>query len=125
MLPTLNGRIQTRIFVLARGRRPVDAADHAAAARAPAPLADAYTTTFVVLLTVAVLGVGWELVYHLLQQFRWEKDWPTFFGLITAINEGVLVWLLLEAGAVPGIDGPVPLVGVPASSSSRPGWSCG
>ena len=21
-------------------------------------------------------------------QFRWEKDWPTLFGLLTVINEG-------------------------------------
>jgi hypothetical protein len=108
MLPTLNGRVQTRIFVslvvggiwtlLITPLLPV-----------PGTLADAYATTFVVLLTVTVLGVGWELVYHFVQQFRWEKDWPTFFGLITAINEGALVWLLLEFETVPGIDRPVPL----------------
>ena len=107
MLPTLNGRLQTRVFVtlvvgglwtlLITPLLPV-----------PGTLPDAYATTFVVLLAVTVLGVGWELLYHLLQQFRWEKDWPTFFGLVTAVNEGVLVWLLLAAGAVPGIDGPVP-----------------
>ncbi len=50
------------------------------------------------LLTVLVLGVGWEFVYHVLQQFRWEKDWPTLFGLLTAINEGMLVWLLVHQG---------------------------
>jgi hypothetical protein len=107
MLPTLNGRLQTRVFVtlvvgglwtlLITPLLPV-----------PGTLGDAYATTFVVLLAVTVLGVGWELVYHLLQQFRWEKDWPTFFGLVTAINEGALLWLLLQYGAVPGIDGPVP-----------------
>jgi hypothetical protein len=37
-----------------------------------------------------------------LQQFRWEKDWPTMFGLLTGVNEGLLVWALLAAGAVPG-----------------------
>ena len=108
MLPTLNGRLQTRVFVtlvvgglwtlLITALLPV-----------PGTLPDAYATTFVVLLAVTVLGVGWELLYHLLQQFRWEKDWPTFFGLITAVNEGALVWLLLELEVVPGIDGPVPL----------------
>ena len=107
MLPTLNGRLQTRVFVtlvvgglwtlLITPLLPL-----------PGTLPAAYATTFVVLLAVAVLGVGWELLYHLLQQFRWEKDWPTFFGLVTAVNEGVLLWLLLAAGAVPGIGGPVP-----------------
>ena len=39
-------------------------------------------------LIVVVLGVGWELVYHLLMQFRWEKDWPTLFGLLVGVPEG-------------------------------------
>jgi hypothetical protein len=74
----------------------------------PGTLPDAYGTAFLVLLAVAVLGLGWELLYHLLQQFRWEKDWPTFFGLVTAVNEGALLWLLVEQSAVPGL-GPLPL----------------
>ena len=107
MLPTLNGRLQTRVVVtlvvgglwtlLITPLLPL-----------PGTLPDAYATTSVVLLAVTVLGVGWELLYHLLQQFRWEKDWPTLFGLLTAVNEGVLLWLLLAADAVPGLDGPVP-----------------
>jgi len=28
-------------------------------------------------------------------QFRWEKDWPSMFGLLTLVPEGVLVWVLL------------------------------
>ncbi len=101
MLPTLSGRIQTRIFTLAvfggiwtlliTPLLPIDG-----------PLGSACKATFIVLLTVIVLGIGWEFVYHFLQQFRWEKDWPTLFGLLTAINEGLLVWILLAAGAVPG-----------------------
>jgi hypothetical protein len=64
-----------------------------------------YKTTYIILATVAVLGVIWELIYHGIQQFRWEKDWPTLFGFITCVNEGALVWILLKAEAVPGIDG--------------------
>ncbi len=102
MLPTLMGRIQSRIFILAvigslwtllitlvlpdRGR-----------------LATAYGVTFRILAAVIVLGIGWEFVYHGLQQFRWEKDWPTLFGLVTAVNEGLLIWLLLQLGAIPGV----------------------
>ena len=47
---------------------------------------------------------GWEFVYHFLQQFRWEKDWPSLFGLVTGVNEGALVWVLASAGAIPGVD---------------------
>jgi hypothetical protein len=99
VLPTLNGRIQTRIFLLAvvgsiwtliiTPVLPIDA-----------PLSTAYKVTFSVLLVTTVLGVVWELIYHGIQQFRWEKDWPTLFGLLTAIPEGLLVWFLFKGGAV-------------------------
>src|SRR5260370_1396441 len=66
-----------------------------------------YRDAFLVLATVTVLGIGWECLYHLLMQWRWEKDWPTLFGLVTLVPEGLLVWLLLAAKAVPGIVGTV------------------
>jgi len=76
MVPTLAGRIQTRIAVLAVGER--------------------YEASFLVLGVVIALGVGWEFLYHGLQQFRWEKDWPALFGLVTGVPEGVVVWLVLR-----------------------------
>ncbi len=102
MLLTLNGRIQTRIFMtlVLGGLITLIITPFL-------PHDPDYRTTFIVLLTVCVLGIGWEVVYHLIQQFRWEKDWPTLLGLLTAINEGALVWLLLELGWVPGIEGEV------------------
>jgi hypothetical protein len=109
VLPTLNGRIQTRIFLLlvVGGIWTLLLTPMLSLG---APLGTAYRATFVVLLTVLVLGIGWELVYHFLQQFRWEKDWPTLFGLVTAINEGIVVWLLVRNGSVPGLPFPVPTV---------------
>jgi hypothetical protein len=102
VLPTLSGRIQTRIFLLAVVGSiwtliitPV--------LPTGASLAASYGATFSVLLVVLVLGVLWELVYHGIQQFRWEKDWPTLFGLLTAIPEGLLVWFLFAGGAIPWI----------------------
>lgn len=103
MLPTLNGRIQTRLFMLATWGALLTLLLTPVLPHDPD-----HRTTYLVLATVAVLGVLWELAYHLLMQFRWEKDWPTLFGLLTLVNEGALVWLLLELEAVPGIDGEVP-----------------
>ncbi|HEX8303913.1 MAG TPA: hypothetical protein VF612_03475 [Jatrophihabitans sp.] len=107
MVPTLYGRIQTRVFLLAligsivtlaiTPFLPVDG-----------PLGDRYQATFVVLASVAVLGIGWELIYHLLMQLRWEKDWPTLFGLLTLVPEGVLVGALAVAGTLPYLPGSVP-----------------
>ena len=100
MLPTLNGRIQTRIFMLATWGALITLL------LTPVLPGDPdYKTTYIILATVAVLGVIWELIYHGIQQFRWEKDWPTLFGFITCVNEGALIWLLLELEVVPGIDG--------------------
>ena len=108
MTPTLFGRIQTRIFVLlvvggiwtaiVVPFLPVSGPGLVITEFSGSGLADVYVAAFTILLGVTVLGVLWELPYHLLQQFRWEKDWPTFFGLITIVNEGLLVWLLGRAG---------------------------
>jgi hypothetical protein len=102
MVPVLLGRIQTRLILLAVVGSAVTAV--------VSPLVGAgYRTTFAVLAAVAVLGIGWELLYHLLMQFRWEKDWPSLFGLLTAVPEGALLWLLLDAGLVPTVDTAPPL----------------
>jgi hypothetical protein len=100
MVPTLAGRIQTRLFTLA-----VIGSLLTLLVTPLLPLAgsvaDDYRTTFTVLAAVAVLGVGWEAVYHGLQQFRWEKDWPMSFGLLTGVNEGALVFFLGRADVAP------------------------
>jgi hypothetical protein len=105
MLPTLNGRIQSRIFFLATigsfwtfimaSILPANGASHSIR----------YQDAFVVLLWTTIFGIGWECVYHFLMQWRWEKDWPTFFGLITLVNEGLLVYFLADRGDLPGIYG--------------------
>lgn len=100
MIPTLAGRVQTRLFVLATVGAALTAL---LTLLLPMSFADAY----LVLLAVAVIGVGWELLYHLLMQFRWDKDWPTMFGLVTAVPEGLAMWVLLDLGLVPGVEGPV------------------
>ena len=106
MVPTLNGRIQTRVFLLAviGGLITVVVVPWLPGS---APIGDKYRNGLMILASVMVLGVLWEFFYHLLMQWRWEKDWPTLFGLVTGVPEGVLLWLLLAAGVVPGIVGTV------------------
>jgi hypothetical protein len=100
MVPTLFGRIQTRLWLLAVVGALVTAA-LTPVLPMDAPLADKYRATFVVLGAVAVIGIAWELLYHLLMQWRWEKDWPTMFGLLTGIPEGLLVGYLAAQGWLP------------------------
>lgn len=105
MLPTLGGRIQTRIFLLATVGVIITAILTPFLPGLTGTMGQRYGVTYLILLTVLILGIIWEFIYHFLMQFRWEKDWPTMFGLITAINEGALVWLFLDEGWIPGIDG--------------------
>ena len=108
MVPTLAGRIQTRMVLLAVIGGLVTAIIVPVLPCRPRhrwrPLPDA----FLMLAAVAVLGVGWEFLYHFLMQWRWEKDWPTLFGLVTLVPEGLLVWLVLQRGVIPGMTGTVP-----------------
>jgi hypothetical protein len=106
MLPTLIGRVQTRLVLLAVVGGLVTLVVGLFLPVA-APLGQRYRDGFLVLAAVAVLGIGWECLYHLLMQWRWEKDWPTLFGLVTLVPEGLLIWVLLSAGAIPGIAGSV------------------
>lgn len=102
MVPTLLGRIQTRIFVLVVIGSIWTLIITPVLPPRGAPMADRYQATFTVLAIVLILGIGWEFLYHLLQQFRWEKDWPTMFGLLTGINEGILVWFIIRNVEIPG-----------------------
>ena len=104
MIPTLNGRIQTRIFLLLFVGIPwtliitpflPNVRDQIGD---DASLLDAYKTTFSVLGVVLVLAVfGWELLYHFLQQFRWEKDWPVMFTFFLVIPEAVVAHVVFKA----------------------------
>src|SRR5580704_7284286 len=99
MVPTLSGRIQTRLFLLLVIGVPwtliiSPIAPH----QQGASLGHLYETTFWVLAEVAVVGcLVWEPLYHLLMQFRWEKDWPIMFILLEGIPEGILSYVLLHA----------------------------
>ncbi len=104
MTPTLIGRIQSRLIVvtvvgliwtiLVVPFLPAGGAD----------LGTVYGMTFRAVVYTAIVGaIVWEPLYHWLQQYRWEKDWPTGLGLVTGIPEGLVVLALLQAsGPVPG-----------------------
>ena len=99
MTPTIIGRLQSRFFLLLFVGVPWTLIITPFLPRAEgSSLGDLYTKgTFRVLGLVLVLGLFiWEPIYHLLQQFRWEKDWPTLFALLVGIPEGVLAWLLSD-----------------------------
>jgi len=106
MLPTLFGRIQTRFVLLAVVGGLITLLV-VPLLPGEGSVSDKYWVGFNVLVLVAVLGIGWELLYHFVMQFRWEKDWPTLFALLTLVPEGLLLWGLLRLEWVPTISGPV------------------
>lgn len=109
MIPTLRGRLQTRLFavIVIGAIWTLLVTPLLPSMPASMSLGDSYAMTLSILSAVLVLGIGWELAYHGLQQWQWEKDWPTQFGLVTAVNEGVLLGVVLALGLVPNTD-PVP-----------------
>ena len=102
MVPILRGRIHTRVFLLGVVGALWTLLITPAVPPHSAPLQARYIATFTVLGVVLCVGLAWECVYHLLQQLRWEKDWPTLFGLLTGINEAVVAWLIVSNVTLPG-----------------------
>jgi hypothetical protein len=101
MTPILNGRWQTRIFLLGTLGVIVTAI-----------FAFAYEddTFWYVLGYVILFGLGWDILYFGLQQFKWDRDWPPFAQWLAGAWEGLFIYLLIDNFGLPGIDeGTVPL----------------
>lgn len=103
MLPTLFGRIQTRIFliVVIGGLWAILIGPLLPGSES---LGEKYRAMYEVLAIVVVLGVAWEFIYHGLQQFRWEKDWPTLFGLVLGLPEGIVAFVVAKSGILAGVE---------------------
>jgi sortase (surface protein transpeptidase) len=90
MTPTLSGRLQTRVVLMALVAVPLTLL---LALLPGVTLVGGLLTVLI----MSVLGLGWELVYHALQQLRWDKDWPSLFGLLSGVPEGLGLWVVLGA----------------------------
>ena len=89
--PTLLGRIQTRLLLLVVVGVPLTLL--VATLLNGVTLPDGLMT----LAIMAVVGVAWELLYHLLQQLRWDKDWPSIAALAAGVPESLVTWQVLAA----------------------------
>ncbi|CAN5504520.1 hypothetical protein BH23ACT9_BH23ACT9_18170 [soil metagenome] len=96
MTPTINGRIQSRFFLLFIIAPIWTLVLTPFLGGMGDGFLQVYWNAFQVLVWVAVLGVLWELLWHFLQQFRWEKDWPIMFGLFQFIPEGILIFFIVN-----------------------------
>jgi hypothetical protein len=97
MTMTLGGRLQTRLVLLSSAGLVWT---FAVTSLLPRPegvaLRAAFRITLASSIAMTILGVAWELVYHALQQLRWDKDWPPLLGLATGAIEVVPIWLILR-----------------------------
>ena len=65
---------------------------------------------FYVLGYLFLIGLVWDLVCTGLQQFRWDRDWPSAFAFFMGFVEAALVYILITTVGLPGIPrGSVPL----------------
>ena len=94
MTPTLIGRWQTRVFLLASVGSLVSL---------PFALIAGSWSFYAVIAWVALLGIAWDVLYQFLQSFRWERDWPPAFIVVAGVAEGVLVFGLATTIGLPGI----------------------
>lgn len=96
MVPTFSGRLQTRLFSLVAIGLPWTLLGCLALAPLAGGLDAMLRAGIFTWGATLLLGlVFWEPLYHLLMQFRWEKDWPTLFLLTESVPEGLVVWLVL------------------------------
>jgi hypothetical protein len=98
MTPVLLGRWQTRWFLLLTAGlawqivfTPVLLLFSGGAS-----LTDLYKVTLLALIVTGLVGFVTEAIYHLLMQFRWEKDWPAMFILLEGIPEGLIVFWIVQ-----------------------------
>ncbi len=98
MTSTLVGRWQTRLALLAALGVPLTALFVLFNTSAAG-------TLILVLFYVALFGLGWDVLYILLQKLRWERDWPPVFQIVGGVAEAVLLFVLLSMAGLPGIHG--------------------
>ncbi len=97
MTPTLLGRWQTRLFLLATFGLAITLLFGWLIGDVQTPL--------MLLGYVLALGLLWEMLYQYLQSFRWDYDWPPAFQVGTGIFEALVIWGLIKTIGLPGVDG--------------------
>lgn len=96
MTPTVYGRWQTRLFLLATIGFAVTIFFGFLYTDPAVGGSSAYITTITVLLYVILFGFVWDLVYNYVQLFRWDRDWPPAYQFFAGVIEGAFIWLLIR-----------------------------
>ena len=97
MTPTLLGRWQTRLLLLATVGVLITLPFYLGI------IGPGGSVFFWVLIYVTLFGFGWDVLYQHLQKSRWDSDWPGALHLLAGIWEAVFVVLLVKIFGLPGI----------------------
>lgn len=101
MIPTLFGRWQTRIFLLATiGLLFTLPFALGVIGFTQGRFTPAY---FWVLFYVGLFGLAWDVLYDYLQKYLWDHDWPGVLQFFGAIAEAILLILLIKVVGLPHI----------------------
>lgn len=103
MIPSLVGRLQTRVFVLLLVGIPWTLLITPVLPRPENDLGldismpSMYQVTFTALGCALVFGIGWEFVYQAIQNRRWEQDFPSLYFLLAGFVEFIPVAVVVSA----------------------------
>ncbi len=101
MTPTLFGRWQTRFLLLETVGLTITLLF------CTGILGPGFSLTpFFYLQYILLFGMGWDVLYHYLQQWRWDHDWPAALQWMAAIWEWFFCVLFFGIVGIrlPGID---------------------
>ncbi|MFK0732818.1 MAG: hypothetical protein ACFKPT_31325 [Gloeotrichia echinulata GP01] len=99
MTPTLFGRWQTRVFLLATVGAIFSLPFYfGLIGNQPSPV------YFFVLFYIGLFGLAWDILYDFLQKFMWDHDWPGVFQFIAAIIEAIFLAIIITFIGLPQID---------------------
>ncbi len=103
MTPTLLGRWQIRIFLLATVGLLISFL-------VGLSIGGKFQIPLLALLYVLLFGLLWDVLYQVITSYRWDRDWPTSFQVAAGVLEGALVWGLILTKMLPGIAEPPPFI---------------
>ncbi|MFB2769718.1 hypothetical protein ACE1AT_10580 [Pelatocladus sp. BLCC-F211] len=86
MTPTLLGRWQTRLLLLATVGIFVSIPFALGLFGSPAGI-----VYFWIIIYVAIFGIVWDIVYDQIQKRRWDRDWPALYQLLAGIWEFIFI----------------------------------
>jgi hypothetical protein len=98
MTPTLLGRWQTRLFLLATIGVLVTLPFYWGIIGS-----DFGAGYFRILGYLAFFGCGWDILYNYLQKFRWDRDWPGAWQLLAGIWEAVFLGCIGKIFGLPSV----------------------